>query len=50
MHCWKWDNQKIKIIPIKMKLKDETIKQLKVNESINTLGVCISPSLNWDGE
>ena len=50
MHCQKWGNQKTKIIPIKIKLRDETIKQLKVNENIKTFGSRKTPILNQDDE
>ena len=35
---------------MKIKLKYKIIKQLKVEESINKLGVYINPSLNWNDE
>ena len=50
MCFWKWDDQRINIAPIKTKLKDRTIKQLKINESIKTLGVHVRPSVNRDDE
>ena len=30
------------------KLKDEAIKQIKVHESVKTLGVCANPQLKWN--
>ena len=50
MCCWKWENQKIKITPMKIKLKDEIIKQLKVDVSVKTLGLHVNPSLNQNDD
>ena len=50
MHSCKWVNQTIKEKSTAIKLKDENAKQLKVNESIKTLGIFINSSLNWNDE
>ena len=46
--CWKWENNKIMNAKVDIILKEEVIKQIKVHESIKTLGVCVNPQLNWN--
>ena len=48
--CWKQEDQIITNEPMSVKLKNETIKQSQVNESIKTLGVYANPSLNWNDD
>ena len=35
-------------LKVDIKLKEEGIKQIKVHESIKTLGVCVNSQLNWN--
>ena len=46
MCCWKWRNQKIKIMTMIIKLKYEIINQPNAHASVKTLGVRMNPSLN----
>ena len=46
VYSWKCINNKIQNVKVKIKLKEAVIKQIKVHESIKTLGVCVNPQLN----
>ena len=46
MRCWKWENQKTKIVPTSAKLKHEIIKELNVGTRIKTLGTYENSSLS----
>ena len=35
-------------VKVDIKLKEEVIKQIKVHDSVKTLGVCVNPQLNWN--
>ena len=38
----------IQNVKVKIKLTEAVIKQMKVHESIKTLGANVKPQLNWD--
>ena len=50
MHSWKWNNKNIVEVPINTKINEKKIKIIEVKNSVKTLGVCETPSLNWRDE
>ena len=53
-YCWKWvyynGNQKILQLEASIKVHGEIIKEINVNQSTRTLGVHLTPALNWKGQ
>ena len=47
---WKQENEKVKNTPMEIKLKNEIIKQLQVNDGVKKLGACVNSGLNWNDE
>ena len=45
-----WITEKITNKSIGIKLKDEVIKQLQVNNSVKMLGVHVNPVLDWNDQ
>ena len=44
---WKWKNDQITNVDVEIKLKEEMLKQIMVDKSIKTLGVCVNLKIEW---
>ena len=44
---WNCKDNLITNLKVKIKLKEEVIKKIMLNESVNTLGICLNPTIEW---